>query len=75
MVELCLRIGVSIARTAMDHDVKPQTKSYLWAQVNGSGLPIRMVAYSQGRTHTGLVLYRRAEIGSGWKAHLRARAL
>ncbi|WP_257820250.1 IS66 family transposase [Burkholderia glumae] len=28
---------------------RPQTKSYLWAQVNGSGPPVRMFSYSPGR--------------------------
>lgn len=28
---------------------RPQTKSYLWAQVNGSGPPVRLFAYSPGR--------------------------
>ncbi|WP_233864683.1 IS66 family transposase [Paraburkholderia adhaesiva] len=28
---------------------KPQAKSYLWAQVNGSGPPVRMFSYSPGR--------------------------
>ncbi len=28
---------------------KPQTKSYLWAQANGSGPPVRLFAYSPGR--------------------------
>jgi transposase len=27
----------------------PQSKSYLWAQVNGSGPPVRMFSYSPGR--------------------------
>ncbi len=27
----------------------PQTKSYLWARVNGSGPPVRLFAYSPGR--------------------------
>ncbi|WP_244113954.1 IS66 family transposase, partial [Burkholderia cenocepacia] len=28
---------------------QPQAKSYLWAQVNGSGPPVRMFSYSPGR--------------------------
>lgn len=28
---------------------RPQAKSYLWAQVNGSGPPVRMFSYSPGR--------------------------
>ncbi|MGF6721510.1 transposase [Paraburkholderia sp. GAS41] len=28
---------------------RPQSKSYLWAQVNGSGPPVRMFSYSPGR--------------------------
>jgi len=28
---------------------KPQTKSYLWAQMTGSGIPIRCFAYTAGR--------------------------
>ncbi|MGC3525888.1 IS66 family transposase [Pseudomonas aeruginosa] len=28
---------------------RPQAKSYLWAQVNGSGPPVRLFAYSPGR--------------------------
>jgi hypothetical protein len=28
---------------------RPQSKTYLWAQVNGSGPPIRMFSYSPGR--------------------------
>jgi transposase len=28
---------------------RPQSKSYLWAQVNGSGPPVRMFSYSSGR--------------------------
>lgn len=30
-------------------DRRPQSKSYLWAQVNGSGPPMRMFSYSPGR--------------------------
>lgn len=28
---------------------RPQSESYLWAQVNGSGPPVRMFSYSPGR--------------------------
>jgi len=28
---------------------RPQAKSYLWAQVKGSGPPVRMFSYSPGR--------------------------
>ncbi|MGU8077258.1 IS66 family transposase [Burkholderia pyrrocinia] len=28
---------------------RPQAKSYLWAQINGSGPPVRMFSYSPGR--------------------------
>lgn len=28
---------------------RPQSKSYLWAQVNGSGPPVRIFSYSPGR--------------------------
>lgn len=30
-------------------DRRPQTKSYLWAQMNGSGPPIRLFTYTPGR--------------------------